>query len=190
MRLLIEALDHAGSVWFHAPLEGAALAAHQRVSESVEDILGPLDDAGTPHVTVLYMGRLGEHVEQASLPKIEADAVAAFEGQPVTVSPMPVGWFEATAASEGRTPIIMPLAADGFERVNSRLLRRLMPYTTKQQFVDFKPHASIGYLPRTMTLAEQRAVSRILVPYFEWRPSSVHFSAGDKLLKTFPLAGA
>ncbi|CAB4203551.1 2'-5' RNA ligase superfamily [uncultured Caudovirales phage] len=190
MRLLIEALGFTGSVWFHAPLEGAALATHARTAAAVESVLGPLEDAGTPHVTVFYMGRLDKNVAADSLPKIGDDAKAAFDGQSVTVSPMPVGWFEPSEASEGRTPIIMPLDAPGFERINARLLRRLMPYTDKQQFVDFKPHASIGYLPRTMTAAEQQAVRRILVPHFEWRVPSVRFSAGDKLLKTFRLAGA
>ncbi len=182
MQALIEALDAAPSVWFHIPLTGRLLAAHQSVSADVQRLLGPLEGGGSHHITVLYMGRLGKDVDAGNVPAIIREAPEAWSGQNVAVSPAPsspVTFFEPSEASEHRTPIIMRIASPSLETINIRLLRRMVPYTVKQQFVDYAPHATFGYLPRTLTQRERDALADIPGPVFQQEVKTIHFDAGD-----------
>ena len=189
MRHLIEAIRGGPpTIWFTIPLEGVAREGYEKVRRQVVDRLGPLDDPGVPHVTVFYMGRESEDVRPEHVTSIVKDAAEAVAGQDGTITGGKLSWFEPSASSEGRTPIVIKLVSPGLERLNARLVRRLIPYTTKQQFTDYVAHATIGYAPRALTDADRAFLSSVSVPRFAWQPTGVNLQRSMDVLKRYGLS--
>jgi len=124
--------------------------------------VGPLEDKGPAHVTLLYLGKGLSGDDVADLRAIAAGALSSGS---LSVDVVGVDTFPATENSEGRVPVILRIQSDALSDMHDRLLRRTTAINRQNQFDDYLPHMTLGYwtgaepptlpktgVPKTLTL--------------------------------------
>lgn len=174
------------STWFRIPLESYALDAFEKLKTSVLEVTGQLDDAGDPHVTVLYMGR---NVKQSDMKAIgqEAWELTGMMLDKIELKADGVGWFKPTENSEWRTPVNLEWESPTLEKLNVQLLRRLVPYFDKAQFLEFKTHSCFGYKKEPLSTEQAKRLKATPTPALTWKPSKYELMRGDEVYRSFEL---
>ena len=165
MRSLVEAVTakQEPGLCFLFDISKEAGEAHASMLSAAQDLFGqPLEDGGEPHITALYMGRGHTAEEVQSIAESAVDALRAAP-RPMAI-PTKVSFFPPGPSSEGRTPIIMLFDPARLEPINTRLLRATAKANNQNQFVDYRPHMTLGYLPREVTMVEAAMLGQIRTP--------------------------
>lgn len=137
--------------------------AYARMRSEAEAILGsPLEDGGEPHITSLYMGK--GHTEESVQSIAEAAVPALREATRPMAVPGKVSTFPISPSSEGRTPVILLFDPQRLEPIHVRLLRATAKYNNQNQFVDYRPHMTLGYLPREIDPLELAMLGQVRPP--------------------------
>ncbi|MEL6349758.1 MAG: 2'-5' RNA ligase family protein, partial [Myxococcota bacterium] len=162
--------------------EGAQIAAQGVLG-------GELEVESWPHVTVLYLGKLGSAV---SAVRAAADAtVKDFLKETKTridLMPARIGHFgDGTPGPDG-VPVIIHYYSWGLEELQNALLRRLADKVNVPQFPRFIPHATLGYLPREMTSEESAALANLQTDGLrDWAPMTLALRVGEEVVARIPL---
>ena len=167
------------SLIFLVPLPEAAEQARQRALAAVQALLPDLEEPmHEPHVTLLYLGK----VASARLLEVagQAEEVLA-SASPLTLPGGRVGYFEPSPSSDQKIPIIIEYRSRGLQAMNAALLRSLAPDIAAPQFATYRPHITLGYLPRALSEEEEEALAEITAPG-RWRVEEIRLCAGKQAL--------
>jgi HK97 family phage prohead protease len=166
------------------PLPPEAVADQDAALAEAVAILGvpALEPSGPPHLTLLYLG------------DVDTDADIAAKASPILADTPPVAMVGigllAFPAREGRTPIVIAYPEGGpLAELNGALLRALAPAVTIEQFPAFRPHVTVGYLPREVTEQEAALLRGSRAGRQAWTASAVEVVAEDVVLATLHLGG-
>lgn len=144
-----------------APLSEAAQEIVEAARASVLQVLpGLAAPEYEPHLTLLHLG----DVRAARVRDVGEAVGRALEGQaPLQLQGGQVSWFEPSQSSEGRTPIVIEYRRRALSDLNARLLRACAVDIASEQFDEYRPHITLGYLPRALTDAEAAALEDLRV---------------------------
>lgn len=171
---------------FLVRLSGEELKAWDATRKAVAKLLPDLETVSDPpHVTVLFCG--GVPLEDVA--GLGACARGALEGYgPASTDRSSVGFFGSSESSDGKTPIIIEFSSREFDALNAALLRSCAHLIEAQQHKTYRPHTTIGYLPRALTGEEMGALAS-MTPEVSVRAEAVELLVGPTVVHTFPLAG-
>jgi len=165
------------------------LAEWARVRDAVVELLGEeLETPDPPHITLLYYGEVGD---TSNFEEIAEALTAAYEGEKqAEVHASGVGHFGHTENSAGRTPILLTYDdAPELAAMREAALENTDVHVHAEQFPEFVPHTTLGYLGRELTDEEREALGKIPVD-FAWPVGRLTLSRGDnETFATFPLVG-
>jgi 2'-5' RNA ligase len=174
------------SAWWGLPILGDHLEAYQSARGKVVELLGPMDDPGPPHVTVLFMGKGISGSEATDI--VEKATGIIGSGGGIALKPKSVGYFNPTENSGGKTPVLIKYDSRALTRLHQRLLRGLASHITQDQFPTFRAHATLGYFPGELSIDQKRQLKDIGVGG-EWHPERILFQQGGKVIQAFDLQG-
>lgn len=142
-----------------------------------------LEDAGPPHLTLLYAGEVGAEVH-AEVVQAVADTLA--DRIPI---PLHGAGLHAFEPREGEpTPIVVDYGAGGWlASLNADLLRATAQHIAADQFPCFRAHATVGYLPRAVTEDEASRLPGSLAGRAAWQAVEIDVVADDAVLASFTL---
>lgn len=164
-----------------APWSEAVKAAQEAVGE-----LGNGGHDYLPHVTLLYMGdaRQGSTVDEI----VTAAKEAAKGVSPITMKAEEIGFFPPSDSSGGETPVIVKYAnPEELETLQVRFLRALAPHVHVKQFLDYVPHATLGYYAGRLPAAKRLALSKLSPEVPEWTADTVLLMDGNTTLARIKL---
>lgn len=134
------AVDKGTAVWVAMfPQSDAAVDRIATLRTQAEEAIGAaLVNPPVPHVTLAFVGSMDNPA-----PAIEA-ARPAVEGVPGPIMLHGARIEAFPPGPDGRSAVVVALEPWGLESLNARLLRALAPHITAQQFLDFRPHITLG----------------------------------------------
>lgn len=166
-------------------LPDAALADKEAARAEAERILGPVDADGTgpPHLTLLYAGKLTlaqvQKAADALLAGLADDEPFAVRGAGLDVFP----------AGDHGAPLILAYNPSGpVAGVHARLREAFGDLTVADQWPDYRPHSTLGYLPEAPSaelLDELRAAE---VGRARWTAAAVVLMVDDEVAEVVDLA--
>jgi phage-related protein (TIGR01555 family) len=183
-----EAPPHAdateGACWIGIPLPEAAHTGWAAARAALEATTGPLDDPGdTPHVTVLYLGRVA--------PEALVEVEAAVREVAANLGPSEMGaeLVNVFPTGEDGAPVVLGVRrAWTAESAQAQLLARLAHLVTQRQHVPYRPHLTLGYAPAMGDEQRARAMEA-QVPAVEWTAARLQVHYGGKVVAVVPLSG-
>lgn len=165
--------EHTGTIFMAKPGPGA-VAMLDDLRAQFEREVGPLEDKGEAHVTVLYLGKGLSADEVAELSSIAEETLT--DGKMV-VDVVGLGTFPVSPSSEGRTPVIVRLSSEALSGVHDRLLRRTAAVNRQRQFDEYAPHMTLGYFRGDPVLPEMTLPESVSL-------ESVELVVGDDVVGT------
>jgi len=177
-----EKAEIAEHVCILTPLPEALREQWEAMQEEAQEALGDRfteTEWDEPHVTILYLGS----TPAASLDTIkeQTDEVLA-KTDPGKVTPSQVIAFPM---GDDGTPIVVRMEDGALEDVNVALLRALASHIEQQQFPEYNPHLTLGYLPREVTDKERKALGKLPMSVAPWTVEEIELRADSDVTETF-----
>lgn len=162
--------------------------AWQKAHDAVKSAIGDVRVDYEPHVTLIYMGSVRQGSKIPEIKKAITEALDGFE--PVVMKGEGVAFFTPSDSSDGDTPIVIKYAeSEHLSKLAIRMLRALAPYTHAKQFLDYAPHATLGYAKGTLSTEQRLKMTQVAGGSPTWIASELILAEGTRVHARFNLTG-
>ena len=178
-------------------LEVPSSVGYAEAQLTAMELLEGLEREQWPHITVLYLGSTPSSsmatIEATVREVLEAERPGGRSGGPssLDVYPSSIGYFGDGRPGSDGVPIVIHYHSWDLERLQVALMRALAPHMSVRQYPRFIPHATLGYLKRTLSAEEDAALARTQVEALkQWAPASLVLRRGEEEVARFSLMSA
>lgn len=154
---------HVTVLWVGKVPQADVAAMRERVTETLNEALGPITD-------------------------ITEDGARMAAHRALDLHGYGLGAFSPTPASDGDTPVYISLGGEALHALHRHLAEALLEDDEREARAWFHAHATLGYLPAELTMEQWEALWFATSGKGKWTANTVELRIGRELVNTWSLA--